>query len=145
MIHKADLEQPRGESKNSGGYGSAIDGDPNTFWHTQWKNRSEGFPHTIDVQVAENPVKLCGHVYTGRAGDVPNGRVKGYELYVSNDGQNWGEPVAKGELKDTAEPQFIGLNGVTAAYVRLKGLSAQPSALDQQVMSAAEIQIVKVP
>lgn len=75
----------------------------------------------------------------------PNGRVKGYEFYVSNDGQNWGEPVAKGELKDTAEPQFIGLNGVTAAYVRLKGLSAQPSALDQQVMSAAEIQIVKAP
>lgn len=44
----------------------------------------------------------------------PNGRVKGYELYVSNDGQNWSESVAKGELKDTAEPQFIELNGVTA-------------------------------
>lgn len=48
-IHEKDSEQPRGESKNSGGYGSAIDGDPNTFWHTQWKNGSEGFPHVLDV------------------------------------------------------------------------------------------------
>ena len=48
-----------------------------------------------------------------------------YELYVSTDGTNWGEPVARGSFADhTDEQQALFFTPKEARYVRLVALSS---------------------
>jgi len=53
-----------------------------------------------------------------------NGRINEYELYLSEESDNWGTPVKTGSFKNTAAPQTIALSASrTAHYLRLKALS----------------------
>ena len=86
-------------SHNAGNTFDAMDGRMDTRWYT-------GFPMTggewfmIDLALDETPV--CGLVLDSShaANDYP----RGYEVYLSDDGETWGEPVATGE----------GTEGITA-------------------------------
>ncbi|MGA2864600.1 MAG: glycoside hydrolase family 2 TIM barrel-domain containing protein [Verrucomicrobiota bacterium] len=101
----------------------AIDGDPETFWHSRWSSDEAGPPHWLVIDLAR-PTKLGGVLYTARAGSE-NGRVRDYELYLSADGQDWGSaPAAKGRLRGGVEPQAIRLNEpVTARFLKFVALS----------------------
>jgi beta-galactosidase len=117
----------------------AIDGDPETFWHSRWSSDEAAPPHWLVIDLAR-PTKLSGVLYTARAGSE-NGRVRDYEIYLSADGQNWGSvPAAKGRLRGGAEPQTIRLNQPLAArflkFVALSEIRNRPWA------SLAELDIV---
>src|SRR5690242_2335994 len=44
----ADSEETYGQN---GRGTNAIDGDPNTYWHTQWQDKSPGLPHEIVLEL----------------------------------------------------------------------------------------------
>ena len=100
-----------------------VDGDPGTIWHTAYGVTVTKYPHWIDFDAAE--VKnMNGFTYLPRQ-NGPNGRIKDYEIYVSMDGENWGEPVCKGAFPaSTSEQKVMFAKPVKARYIRFKALSA---------------------
>ncbi|WP_189260385.1 endo-alpha-N-acetylgalactosaminidase family protein [Trueperella pyogenes] len=120
-------EQLSGEPAPNGPAVAAIDGDPATYWHTQWSPTEVGYPHHITLQPKAAQDKTCtftGLEYTPRQSQA-NGRMKTYEIYVSSDGQNWGNPVAKGQFTDGTVPTVVELPATEGKFVKLVGLDAQ--------------------
>ena len=64
---------------------------------------------------------------------MANGWIKGYELYVSSDGKQWGKPVAHGNLTRGDDLKTIAFGrAVQARYFKLVAISSfdeQPFAL----------------
>jgi len=83
----------------------AVDGDPTTFWHTPWKDDLQPFPHDLIVEL-EKPTAMKGLTYLPRQSSE-SGRVGSYEVYLSNDGKKWGQPVAKGSFGKGGDLQYI--------------------------------------
>ena len=75
---------------------NAIDEDPDTFWHSRYSGGVVKHPHFLVIDF-KKPLDIAGVTYTARR-DMPNGRIKDYEIYFSNDPENWGEPALKGSL-----------------------------------------------
>ncbi|MDG2123361.1 MAG: DUF1588 domain-containing protein, partial [Verrucomicrobiales bacterium] len=74
------------------------DGSNRTFWHTRFKPTVATPPHEV---VLENPnaAQIDGLSYATWSGGNGNGQVKAYEIYFSDNGESWGDPVASGELE----------------------------------------------
>ncbi len=100
----------------------AIDGDPATIWHTAWTTGDAPYPHEIEVGL-NNEYNLFSFTYQTRQDGV-NGRIKDYELYISNDPLDWGSAIKKGQFINTSAPQIVSLdNGVSGQYFKLVALS----------------------
>lgn len=111
------------EMPGEGDATNVLDGNPATYWHTLYGVTLASFPHEIRLDLgAERRVKALK--YTPRQ-DSQSGRIKDYEVYVSRDGVNWGEPVAQGVFLDNAEVQTARfLNPTQCRYVRLVAKNA---------------------
>lgn len=131
-IVKTDSEAPGYEASR------AIDGDPSTFWHTPWEGEVPGFPHEIQIELKES-VRIAGFRYLPRQ-DMSNGRVAAYELYVSPDGTQWGEPVAKGTFRNDTRETIIRLE--KAAEGRFLRFVALSEVRGQAFASMAELDIL---
>ncbi len=91
-----------------GGFPAAnlIDGQSETLWHTSFRADGPSFPHHVIVQLPQ-PVKLAGLTCLPRQDGNPNGWIKDYAVYVSADGKNWGQPVARGTFKRNDDLQTV--------------------------------------
>lgn len=115
-VIKADSEVPNYEAAN------AIDGSAATIWHTPWEDKAPGYPHEIQIDLQKS-VEFKGFRYVPRQ-DVHNGWAREYAFYVSEDGQQWGEPVAKGTFpRDEREKQVMFNQPRKARYVRFVAVS----------------------
>ena len=74
------------------------DGSNRTFWHTRFKPTLAKPPHFV---VLENPKgnSIDGLSYATWSGGNGNGQVEAYEIYFSDDGKSWGDPVMGGKLE----------------------------------------------
>lgn len=100
----------------------AFDDDPATIWHTSWSSGSPVCPHEIQIDLGDT-YEVHSFTYLPR-NNSSNGRIKDYELYLSQDNTNWGEPVKTGAFENSAAPQIISFSTTkTAHYLRLKALS----------------------
>jgi hypothetical protein len=122
-----DSEETMGEPAPNGPCIDATDGQPQTYWHTNWTTVSTPFPHKITVNMGKKH-QLTGFRYLPRPSGNDHGTIKDYEFYVSNDGVNWGPPIAKGTFdygtpSDTTKQQEVRFCGATAQYFRLVGVS----------------------
>ena len=97
-----DSEHQGNEAKN------AIDGNLSTFWHTEYWGTEPQCPHTIVIDMARL-YQVTAFTYTARTDGNQNGMVKEYEVYLSTDGQTWGNAVARGEFQNTAAMQVAKL------------------------------------
>jgi hypothetical protein len=80
-----------GSSSNGGDDPSkAIDGDINTRWSTG-QAMADGMTFQVDMQFAQTFNQI-----TMDSGPSANDFARGYEVYVSNDGTNFGSPIATG-------------------------------------------------
>jgi hypothetical protein len=70
----------------------AIDGDPDTFWHTRWGEKDDPLPHYLVIDLGR-PVWLRGITYLPRQ-DMLNGRIRQAEIYGSLAPNAWGKPAA---------------------------------------------------
>ena len=118
----------------------AIDGDPNTMWHTPWDEPAPRFPHELVIELAR-PAKLAGLKCLPRQDDNRNGWIKEYAVYTSADGKNWGEPVAKGAFEPSAELHTVRFaKPVEAQYLRFVAVSSfDPS---RPYASLAELNVI---
>ncbi len=100
----------------------SFDDDPETIWHTRWSTGSDPYPHEIQIDMGET-YRIYSFTYLTRQQGV-NGRIKDYELYVSEDEFNWGEAVSTGSWENTSSPQSIDFpDGIIGRYFRLMALS----------------------
>ena len=108
---------------------NAIDGNSDTIWHTPFGAGAPGFPHILTVELQQSsPTKAC--TLLPRQDAYHNGGIKAFEIYASDDGKAWGEPVAKGELPPTRDLKRITFpKPVTAKFLKLvvlSGFNADP-------------------
>jgi len=124
LMQKLGAKVHRADSAHTGHDAAlALDGDPRTMWHTPWGEGAPGFPHEIQI-VFERAVRLGGIRLTPRLDGNPNGTIKDYAVYVSPDGQNWSEPVARGTLAPGDAVQAIEIAPTPPVrFVRLVALS----------------------
>ncbi len=100
----------------------AIDGNPNTYWHTMWRGQADQLPHHITVDLGGTRV-IDGLTYLPRPATGVNGTVGRYEVYVSTDGSTWGPPAAKGTFADNALEKRVHFTPRPARYVKFVALS----------------------
>ncbi|MFN3685128.1 MAG: discoidin domain-containing protein, partial [Fimbriimonadaceae bacterium] len=114
----------------------ATDGDRDTFWHSEYSSGKAKHPFELSLRLAA-PRPVIALEYVGRSGN-PNGRVLRYEVVAEGpDGRR--TVVAKGSLRDTAEPQRIVFDQpAEAATVIFRALSEQRS---QDFASVAEVRL----
>ena len=100
----------------------SFDDDPETIWHTRWSNGTDQYPHEIQIALG-NEYRIYNFTYLTRQ-DGQNGRIKDYELYITEDPFVWGEPVSIGSFQNTSAPQIIEFpEGIIGKYFRLVALS----------------------
>ena len=132
VVHADSFEPGEGYPRH------AIDGDPGTFWHTNWSGSKEPQPHEIRIDLGLK-FEISGFTYLGRQNQV-NGRIRDYEFYVSTDGKDWGEPIVKGRFRNNTSVQRVSFEApVVCRYIRLVSLSEVTGAY---YTSLAEIDIV---
>ena len=77
------------------------------------------FSMVIDLGIKKY---ISGFYYAPRK-DKYLGTIEKYSMYVSNDGQNWGEPVSKGEFANIANNPVMQMikfdKKINAKYIKL--------------------------
>ena len=86
----------------------SFDDDPATIWHTRWSTGSDPYPHEIQVNLGDVYSVFSFTYLTRQSGS--NGSISEYKLYISNDIEDWGEPVSTGQFENTSAPQTIELD-----------------------------------
>ncbi|SEH88975.1 glycoside hydrolase family 2 TIM barrel-domain containing protein [Akkermansia glycaniphila] len=118
-IHFVSSEMP-----NEGEVANLIDGNPNTYWHSLYGLTLASFPHEVQLDLGAT-LNVKGLKYQPRT-DSASGRVKDYEVYVSMDGKNWGNPVVQGSFPNTDAQQVAKFNKAEQCrYIRFVAKSAQ--------------------
>ncbi len=134
-VVRVDSEETAGEN---GRGANAVDGNPATFWHTQWQDASPETPHEIVIELPQS-MAIKGFTYLPRQDESENGTIKDYEFYVSADGKDFGNPVAKGSFQNNKDKKTASFAPVTGQFVKLRALS---EVNDQPFTSAAEIGVI---
>jgi len=100
---------------------NVLDGNPNTIWTTQWNN-VEG-PHDIQIDLgAAFTIDAFRYLPRPNSGGA-NGRIAHYHIYVSEDGRDWGSPVANGTFINSQAEQRVAFPPKTGQFVRLVALT----------------------
>lgn len=129
----------------------AIDGDPATFWHTEWKNAQPGFPHELHIDFKEELDVKEVHYLHRQDAYGPNGAIGKYEIYVSNSITDWGTAAKTGELEWPSNLatnykllHIITLDKVKSGrYLRLVALSETQNIATKPFTAVAELDIVE--
>lgn len=130
---------------------NAIDDDPETFWHTEWKDAQPALPHEIQIDMAKSYAVTEVHYLHRQDPWGPNGAIGKYEIYISDDPDNWGSAVKTGELSwpDSLENNYKLLHvikldeTVTGRYLRLVALSEAQNKPEIPFTAIAELSIVE--
>lgn len=85
----------------------AIDGKPETYWHTRWQGAEPKPPHELVIDLGGR-AEIAAVTLLPRQQQV-NGRIKNYELYTSEDGTLWGGAAAKGSFGGGANLERVDL------------------------------------
>ena len=100
----------------------AMDGDPQTLWHSEWAGSPDKHPHVITIDLGKS-YELSGFTHLPRT-DCSNGEIKQYKFFVSQDLKAFGEPVSQGEFPSEHKETEVKLDRpVTGRYVRMVALS----------------------
>jgi endo-alpha-N-acetylgalactosaminidase len=134
-VVKVDSEETTAED---GKASNAVDGDPETKWHTQWGDSNPEPPHEIIIELSPAS-RIKGFTYLPRQDESENGTIKEYEFYVSDDGKEFGKPVKKGTFEGGKEKKTVTFEGKQCRFIKLKALS---EINDQAWTSAAEIGVI---
>jgi len=88
----------------------AIDGDPGTYWHSEYVNYLSQVPHTIVVDMGE-AYNVSAFTYLARQDiQFTNGMVRIYDLYLSSDGITWINCVSNGLFEGIRTEQEVTIS-----------------------------------
>lgn len=121
-----DTEEISGEGADNGRAAHAIDSKLNTYWHTKWKDYTSTYPHFIAVDMGQS-YPINGISIVSRDNNKLN-KPKNYELYLSQDGTNWGVVQSVGDfsypnINATGQTASISFGAVQARYFKIEILS----------------------
>lgn len=114
-----DSEEMVGEN---GFRGNAIDGDPNTKWHSLWKAASPPHPHFIILDLG-GVKQVSGFTHLPRQDASWNGTTKDYEFYVSETDPDPKQLAASGSLTQTRDKTTVSFTPTPARFVKFVALS----------------------
>ncbi|MES2439800.1 MAG: Ig-like domain-containing protein [Verrucomicrobiota bacterium] len=117
----------------------AVDGDPNTFWHTAWTSNVTPPPHEIQINLGAVQ-DIIGFRYLPRQDSYLNGTVGQFEFYVSLDGVNWGNPVVTGTFPNTHDLKEARFASKSVQFIRFRGLT---DANGSNFMAVAELEVIQ--
>ncbi|MEW2490639.1 alkaline phosphatase family protein [Streptomyces sp. NPDC048411] len=132
-VVEVDSEETIGED---GRAANVLDGNPDTFWHTRWYGGTDPLPHHIVLDLGEE-VEATGLRYLPRQNSA-NGRIAGYEVWVSTDRTAWTK-AATGTFANTTAEQTVTLNGTPARYLKLVATSSHAGPFT----TAAELNVTR--
>jgi hypothetical protein len=135
-VVKADSEETNGQD---GRAENAVDGNPNTYWHTEWNGKSPGLPHEITIELIP-PCVISGFAYLPRQDASDHGVIKDYEFYLSDDGKKFNQPVKKGKFQPGKEEKIETFQPKKCRFIKLKAIS-EINGLSWT--SAAEIRVLQ--
>lgn len=133
VIH-VDSQQP-----GEGWARHAIDGNVETFWHTNWQSAQDGYPHEIQIDMGR-VIDILALRITPRQ-DPDNGRIKDYAIYLGNDPKNWGEPVKTGSFDSSSKVKKIELE--RPAKARFVRIVAKSEIKDRYFATIAEVDVLE--
>lgn len=111
------------ESESNGKLAAnVIDGDSNTHWHTSFAGKVDKHPHEIVIDLGAE-ASLTGVRYLARQDGGWNGAIARFEIFVSNDPNEFGEKVASGAFEKVKTSQEIAFEKTSGRYVKLRSLS----------------------
>lgn len=116
----------------------AFDGNPATLWHSNWSTSNSGLPHEIQIDLGRSRT-MVGFSCLPRQDGSLIGMIGQCEFYVSQDGLDWGTPVATGAFSNNNFKKEVLFKLTTGRFVRLKCLT---SANNDRYSSLAEFQIL---
>ena len=100
----------------------SFDDDPATIWHTRWSTGNDPYPHEIQIGLGAL-YRIYEFTFLPRQ-NGPNGRIKEYELYISEDTLDWGTPVSTGQFENSTAPKTVVLDSSKLGrYFRVVALS----------------------
>jgi hypothetical protein len=100
----------------------AVDGDSDTFWHTEFSAAKPPLPQSITIDLGA-VYTLSGLRYLPRQDGSANGRIIQYVVYTSMDGTAFEKSVA-GDWADDASRKSTSLPSVQARFVRSPPMAA---------------------
>ena len=103
MMGARVLETDSEDSRNLAA--NAIDGDPDTIWHTRWEPTRDPLPHYVVIDMGRE-VTVKGVTYLPRQ-DAPTGRIAEGEIYCSQDPKTWPGLAAKAKWPNTDQRQKL--------------------------------------
>ena len=140
----ADSEEAPGSKEK------VIDGNPLSNWQTKWRGGHDPLPHELQIDFKE-PLNVKDlHYLPNQNAFGPDGSIGAYEIFVSDNPGEWGEPVAQGELEwpEDLETNYKGLHVISldqvtrGQYLRLAILSEAQNDPEVHMTSIAELDVV---
>jgi beta-galactosidase len=124
---------------NEGEPANVLDGNPGTFWHSRYNPDAARPPHHLVIDFSRS-LNVSAVIYGART-DSANGRVRDYEIYLSEDGKQWGDPAAKGSMGRRPREETIRLpQPVRARFMKFVVLNEQTS---QPFGAIAELDVIE--
>jgi len=124
-----------------------IDGDTDTYWHSQFDPERVNHPQFFEVDMKEqHNVTAFEFVHREAGNRGGNTRVQDIELQMSNDGESW-EILGEYTLEDTRDPQMVELdNPESFQYFKIITNSSHGNYGDEETLATlAEVSAFEQP
>lgn len=112
----ANTEEPA-EAAPNGRPEAIIDGDINSFWHSQWSGGWQDWPHIIIIDMKDRCEVLSIDYYGRQSGGDAN--TKDMEFFVSDNRSDW-KSIGKFEAKKTADMQEFETEEAERRYLKVE-------------------------
>ena len=127
LLNKNTWELIKVDSEDKQGAGNrainAFDGNPYSFWFTDWANDKPEHPHEIQIDLGDT-AKIYAFKYLPRQDGKTNGNIVQYQFFAGNDSLNWGEPIVSGTFSGDNSIKTVTFGDtIECKYIRLIALS----------------------
>jgi len=116
---------------------NAIDGSTATNWRTQYTGGNPAHAHEIQIDLG-SAYDVDTLRYYPRQDGSANGRIQNYKVYVSENGNEWGNAVAGGTFANNSSEKQVLFSPKSGQYIRLVALDEFDGGNDTSV---AEINV----
>lgn len=130
-------------SQNGYSASKAFDGDLSTYYHVPWANNYPR-PHYIIIDLGQQYMINELHYQANTNLSPPwEGRIADYNIFISEDGNEWVSPVASGRFFYTGINQYVLFENTPGRYLKLEALNSwlYDATLDDVRTSIAELSL----
>ena len=125
MIPRDRLKVHRVSSESTGNgklASKAIDGDPDTWWHTNFAGEPAKPPHELIIDLGGER-EVAGIRYLARQDGGWNGAIADFEILVGQTPDDFKKPPVRAKFLKSRDPQEVTFAAVNARYLMIRVLS----------------------